>query len=864
MRYGFCCGLKWSIVAASFMHCFLLVAQVSVGGVVVDPDGAAVSNVRIQLSTPRGAAVERANAVADSAGRFRFQHVAAGDYTLDVPATYGFEPYQQMVHITAGMRDLRIQLKTPVVTEDVTVTPQSSQVSADASSNRDQVSADANMLEKVPVFDQDYIAALTPFLDQTGVATSGVTIIVDGVEMKGTGVSASAIAEAHINNDPYSAETNRPGRGRIEIITKPGTPQLHGTMNFTFRDSVFDAKNYFAVTKPFEQKRIYEGSITGPIRIDNKTTFLLSGSRQEDNLQAIVHAYILSGPASGNVPIPISDNVPAPIHNTEFAARISHDISPTHRISLQYNVSDSVSRNLGVGGIVLSQSGVNAQAREDDVVFNDRIVISSSLLNQLQLFFEKDYNPTRSVLDAQKTAVDGAFTSGGAQADLLNTENNLKINDIVSWSHQHHYVKFGVNIPNLSRRAWEDHSNREGTYNFSSLDDYKMNKPYSFTQQAGAGRAVFWMNEIGTFVQDQYQIRPNLQLSFGLRYDWQTYFQSIHDFAPRLSVAYSPGNRKTVIRAGAGLFYDRSGAQPMADLKRYNGVILRAFTVLDPGYPDPYLPGTSLAQLPTNLVRLAGNTHIPYITNYSMGVERQVTNGVTLAATYRGTLGIGLFRSRDVNAPLPPQYAQRPDPALGVVRQIESEGRQIGNALDLTLNGQAGRWFSGIAQYTFSHTNNNTGGIAWFPANQYSQQGEYGRADFDQRHRINLLGTINEDHWLNLGIAAKYYSGTPYTETSGNDTFNTGILNARPAGVSRNSLEGGNNTQLDLRWNHALFPFHKRSDKTPTFSLAIDAFNIANTANFTSYIGNEQSSLFGGPTAALPGRRLQFTGRIKF
>ncbi len=846
------------------MHCFLLVAQVSVSGVVVDPDGAAVPNVRIQLNTPRGATVEGANAVADSAGRFRFQHIATGDYTLEVPATYGFQRYQQMLHITVDMRYLRIQLKTPVVTQDVTVIPESSQVSADASSNRDQVSADANMLEKVPVFDQDYIAALTPFLDQTGIATSGVTIIVDGVEMKGTGVSASAIAEAHINNDPYSVETNRPGRGRIEIITKPGTPQLHGTMNFTFRDSAFDAKNYFAITKPFEQKRIYEGSITGPIRIDNKTTFLLSGSRQEDNLQAIIHAYVLSGIASGNVPIPFSDNTPAPVHNTEFAARISHDISPAHRMSLQYNVSDSVSRNLGVGGIVLSQSGVNAQAREDDVVFSDRVVISSSLLNQLQLFFEKDYNPTRSVLDAQKTVVDGAFTSGGAQVDLLNTENNLKINDIVTWNHQHHYVKFGVNIPNLSRRAWEDHSNREGTYNFSSLDDYKMNKSYSFTQQTGAGRADFWMNEIGAFVQDQYQIRPNLQLSFGLRYDWQTYFQSIHDFAPRLSVAYSPGNRKTVVRAGAGLFYDRSGAQPMADLKRYNGVILRAFTVLDPGYPDPYPPGTSLAQLPTNLARLARSTHIPYITNYSVGVERQITNGVTLAATYRGTLGIGLFRSRDVNAPLPPQYSQRPDPALGVVRQIESEGRQIGNALDLTLNGKAGRWFSGIAQYTFSHTNNDTGGITWFPANQYSQQGEYGRADFDQRHRITLLGTINEDHWLNLGIAAKYYSGMPYTETSGSDTFNTGILNARPAGVSRNSLEGGNNTQLDLRWNHVLFPFRKRLDRTPTFSLAIDAFNIANTANFTSYIGNEQSLLFGGPTAALPGRRLQFTGRIKF
>lgn len=856
MKFFFPRGLRWGLGALLLLNCCCLIAQTNVSGVIVDPDGASVPNIDVSLKTLSGDSVSGGSVVADQKGHFSFPRIAFGDYELEVPSKYGFEKYQAPVHVSAGMHELRIQLTPPVVTQDVTVAPETNQLSLDTSANRDQVSTDAQMLEKVPVFDQNYIAALTPFLDQTGVATSGVTIIVDGVEMKGTGVSASAIAEAHINNDPYSAETNRPGKGRIEIITKPGSAQLHGTLNFTFRDSVFDAKNYFAVSKPFEQKRIYEGSITGPIPIDHNTTFLLSGTRQEDNLQSVIHADTPAGI--------VSANVPTPVHDTEFAARLSHDFSPTHRISLQYNVTDTISRNLGAGGLVLSQSGVNAQAREDDVIFNDRLIISPSLLNQLQLFFEKDYNPTRSVLATGKVVVDGAFTSGGAQADLLNTENNLKINDIVSWNHGNHYIKFGVNIPNLSRRAWEDHSNRIGTYNFSSLEAYGANTPYSFTQQTGVGRTVFWMNEIGSFIQDQIQIRPNLQASIGLRYDWQTYFKSIHDFAPRFSLAYSTPDHKTVLRTGIGLFYDRSGATPMADLKRYNGVILRSFTLLNPGYPDPYPPSTDLSTLPTNLVKQASGTRIPYVTNYSFGAERQLTKGLTIGVTYRGTLGVAIFRSRDVNAPLPPFYQARPDINLGVVRQIESEGRQVGNALDLTVEGKTSRWFSGIAQYTFSHTNNNTGGIAWFPADQYSMEGEYGRADFDQRHRFNLLGTINEDHWLNLGIATKLYSGTPYTETSGNDTFNTGLLNARPAGVSRNSLESGGNVELDLRWSHELWPHSKRSDKMPAFSLAVDAFNITNRTDFTSYVGNVQSSFFGEPTAAMPARRLQFTGRIKF
>src|SRR6267154_1133971 len=341
------CGWKWVVAAICLLSSHCLLAQVSVTGTIVDPDGAAVPDIAVVLKTLHGDAVSGGSANSDAVGRFHLTGIASGDYELAVPAKYGFEQYQAPIHVRSGMRDLSIRLTPLVVTQDVVVAPETSQVTLDPSANRDQVSTSAGMLEKVPIFDQDYVAALTPFLDQTGVATSGVSLIVDGVEMKGTGVSASAIAEAHINNDPYSVETNRPGRGRIEIITKPGSAQLHGTLNFTFRDSVFDAKNYFAITKPFEQKRIYEGSITGPIRVDNQTTFLLSGSRQEDNLQSVVHADTVSGI--------VSANVPTPIHNTEFAARISHDFSPTHRVSLQYNVSDTVSENLGAGGLVLSQ-----------------------------------------------------------------------------------------------------------------------------------------------------------------------------------------------------------------------------------------------------------------------------------------------------------------------------------------------------------------------------------------------------------------------------------------------------------------------------------------------------------------------------
>jgi hypothetical protein len=833
----------------------LCFAQVAINGQISDPSGALVTHVSVSLQS--GEQSYKQHVTSDDRGMFSVPQVPPGRYTLTVAAPIGFDDYSAQIQVGSNAPALiKIVLTLAPVQQQTKVEAEQNDAAPDPGENRDQVVTSAGMLDHLPVLDQNYIAVLTPFLDQAGVATSGVSIIVDGVEMKGTGVSASAIQEARINNDPYSAETNVPGKGRIEIMTKPGTPEFHGHLNFGYRDSITDAANYFALTRPQEQKRNYEGSITGPLLRQSGCTFLMSGTRQEDNLQSVVHALGPNGPVSGNVPTPTRD--------TEVAVRVTHDFSKNNRASLQYNVSDLIARNLGVGGLVEAQTGVNSQSREDDIIFTDRQIVSPTLLNQLQILLEKDHNPARSVLSAPKIIIDGSSTSGGAQADLLTTENNMKVNDTVSLSHGRHYLRFGVNVPNVSRRAWEDHSNEEGTFSFSSLAAYNARQPYSFTQQAGPGRDVFWWIETGAFIQDQIQLTPNLQAAVGLRYDWQTYFPSAHDFAPRASLTYAPKGRSIVLRMGAGMFYDRSGATPIADLTRFNGAILRSYTLLNPGYPQALPSGSSIASLPTNMVQLAARSHMPYSTHYSFGVEREINKSASVAVTYRGVVGADLFRSRDINAPLPPNYLAVPNPQFGFIREIEFEGRQVQNALDATLRGKLSRWFSGMAQYTWSHTNNDTGGITWYPANQYDNTGEYSRADFDQHHRFNLLAVINEGHWASLGLSANLYSGTPYTETSGVDTYNTSLLNARPAGVARNTLQGAGYAELDARWTHDFYFSRSRNDSDPHLSLSMDGFNLPNHANFSSYVGNVQSAFFGTPTAAQSARRFQLTAGFTF
>lgn len=119
----------------------------------------------------------------------------------------------------------------------------------------------------------------------------------------------------------------------------------------------------------------------------------------------------------------------------------------------------------------------------------------------------------------------GSFIGGGAQADLARTENTIHVNEIVTWSHGKHYIRAGVQLPQFSRRAVDDHTNRLGTFKFGSLSNYTNNSPYVFTAQQGSGRALYWINELGSFIQDQIKVNSKIQLSLGvvLLIIWHTF-----------------------------------------------------------------------------------------------------------------------------------------------------------------------------------------------------------------------------------------------------------------------------------------------------------------------------------------------------
>ncbi len=831
-------------------------ANFSVRGILLDRTGAGIPGAAVQLETPAGA--QAGQSTTNAQGEFALQGIYAGDYSLVVPAYSGFSSKTMPVHVSGNVTGIRVSLTAEQVQQEMTVGAEQT-LSTDATENRDTITTTGEELRKLPVFDQDYIAALTPFLDASSGSSGGATIIVDGVEMKSAGVSASAIQEVRVNNDPYSAEFTRPGRGRIEIITKPGSPRFHGEANFIIRNAVFNAKNYFSQVRPPESRYIYEGHLSGPIGRGGHTSFIGSASHREQNTAAVVNAIGPSGP--------INENVLTPNRNSQYSIRVTHDFSDRHRLSLGYNFQNSSSTNAGVGGIVLPEAGYNLSSREDDAIFNDRLILSPNLINQLVVMFEKDEDVTASVTNAQSIQVSGSFVGGGAQADVERTENTIHVNEILTWSHKKHYIRVGVQLPQFSRRAVDDHTNRLGTYKFASLTNYAGSTPYVYTAQQGVGRGLYWINEFGSFIQDQIKVSPRVQLTLGLRYDWQTFLGDDNNLAPRVSLAYAPGKGKTIIRVGTGLFYDRTGGDFPAIVKLHDGVVLHSIQVQNPKFP---VTGIDPNTLPTNLARFSTNVRSPYALQYSFGVERQLHNSLTLTAAYRGQAQVKSFRSRDANAPiLPPNPSltanyPRPNSSYGQIQQIESGGRTLTNALDLSFRGRAGRWFSGQAQYTFSRFEGNTAGINMFPQDQYHPNDEWGRSDQDRRQKFNLIGNINPDHWLSLGVTATQFSNSPYNETTGDDYFHTGLGNARPTGVGRNTLKGGSVASLDLLYNHDFKLGKAKGEEAKVLSAGASAFNVLNHTNYTSYIGTLSSSRFGQPTAALAGRQLQFSVGYRF
>jgi hypothetical protein len=301
--------------------------------------------------------------------------------------------------------------------------------------------------------------------------------------------------------------------------------------------------------------------------------------------------------------------------------------------------------------------------------------------------------------------------------------------------------------------------------------------------------------DVGAFIQDDWRLKPNLSLSGGLRYEMQNGIPDRANLAPRIGLAWAPGNRqgqtsKTVLRAGSGIFYDRFTSNLILNAMQLNGINQTQFIVRNPSFFPNVPDATTLALMSSQpgasgaraVYQIDPRLRVPYLIQTAAGLERQLPHNLTLALTYTNTRGLHQLLTRDINAPFPTAFdslgrAIGPRPygsAAGDIYQYEGSGVFRQNQVTVAVAARINRYFSAFGYYVYGRAMSNTDGPGTFSSNPYNLRSEYGRALYDNRHRAFISGTASLPFRIRLAPFLFLQSGRPYNVTSGVDTNNDG------------------------------------------------------------------------------------------
>ncbi len=798
----------------------------------------------------------------DDEGRVAFEGLTPGEYTLRVEAT-GFRTLEQRVTIGKDpLKPLRLQLKIDLVdqvtveeTQDVVLPP----VAMDQ--NADTVAIDDNLVRglPMPVSGQGLMTFLSDFLSPSAGSPS---IYVDGQEVSSLSLPRASIDGIVVNKNPYSPEYQQPGKARIEVVGEDGSSSHHhGNATIAFADSALNARPALSPAMPDTQERVYELGFASPLP-SRRGAYRFDVLHAQERSIGIVNAQTLSGPFAASVPERQSE-----IYAT---ARLDVESSDTQTLRVRYDFNQEVERNKDISGLRLPELGLNSDSTEHELRFQSNTIFSTSLVNDLRISVEHGREEVGQQPTGPLLVVRGAFSGGVNQTSRSTRSRQLKVQSVGTYLRGAHTLRFGGRFsPQLVTTS--DAINFGGTFEFSSLDLFAARRPFVFRVNQGATDLRYWLHETELYLQDEIKVRPGVTLMLGARYDWASSLDDRNNVAPRVAFAFAPANQKTVVRGGVGMFYDSLPEDALRSVLLFDGTRARELVITNPSYPDPFFTGETRTALPS-LFRFAPDLDTPYLAQATISLEREVARETWLTLEYAYLRGENLFRVRNANAPLP-QTGVRPDSSVLNVTQIESNGRLEGSEVYVTYRKQAGA-FEGTAIYTYSRSFNNTFGAKsggdlsfGFPADNYDLGPEWGRADYDVRHRLNLAGILELPRMSQIGIVMRTNSGPPFDITTGFDNNGDTEASDRPAGIRRNTGQGPGFAQLDLRFTK-LFqtarPLSYAMADPGELQLNIDVINVLNRTNYRDVVGISSSPLFGRPTSASQPRSIQISIGYQF
>ncbi len=812
-------------------------ATATLHGHVTDPSGALIPGADVTVTTATGA--EAKTVKADASGAYSLQGLAPGSYIIRVEFA-GFAPFQsQPIELAAGqVKRVDVAMAIEAEQQNVVVTDETPSVNIEAGGNSNTIVIKGKDLDALSD-DPDELSNELSALAGPSAGPNGGQIYIDGFT-GGQLPPKSAIREIRINQNPFSAEFDRLGYGRIEILTKPGTDKLHGQFFIQGNDSSFNTGNPFMTNVPPYYRVQYNGTVSGSL---SKTASFFFSMEQRDIQNQQVYNYYpaVLNPTTGlyeSGTVLTAGALANPHNHINVSPRIDLQLGQKNTITLRYQFYyDSESGD--ITSTELPTQSMQSTSTEHTFQLSDSYIINDRAVNETRIEYRRAIESASPVSTDPTIIVSGNFTGGGATGQSSNMHtDHLELQNFTTLSRGSHAIKFGTWLRD-NREALASFSNRNGTLVFSQngyIDTLNKLAAGQNLNTIGsdlvnlsisAGRTAYTANVFdgALFVQDDWRVNPRLTLSGGVRWEAQNHIADHNDWALRVATAYALDAKKgqptkTVLRAGYGAFYDRLGINHLMaatqqgvdsgqvqittpDASCLNGTSL---TNIDFSGCLPSAPYTATPE--STVVQIAPGYHSPYTHQIGASIERQLTKTTTATVTYLRSFGVHQLVTRDSNAYLPGTYVfgsstltgVRPDPSLGIVQEYFPEAVYKQNQMIANFRTQLSRNFSVFGFYNLSFANTNgAGGMA---SNSYNLDQDYGPASFVSRHMAFIMGNYMGPWGLRFNPFMIVQSGRPFNIVSSRDLTGDNFLNNRPAyadsGLCSSTTNNGRYVQTEF------------------------------------------------------------------
>ncbi|HWB33214.1 MAG TPA: carboxypeptidase regulatory-like domain-containing protein [Acidobacteriaceae bacterium] len=830
-----------ALLAFSVPHRALAQASTgSVHGTVVDPDNALIPGATITITSASGKAQ---TATSKDDGTYSFKGLAAGTYTITATAP-GFAAYSsQPVTVAAGgnlASDLHMDLATAAQT--VNVTTDTAQLSVDPESNASSTVIQGDALNALSD-DPDELESELQALAGPSAGPSGGQIYIDGFT-GGQLPPKSSILAIRINSNPFSAQYDQLGYGRIEILTKPGTDKFHGNASVQGMDKVFNTASPFLgpAGQPDYHTIFSFANITGPIRPG--MSFTLGGSYRDMANNNVINPPAIYSTSSDSTDIcqpgqatltTCSSNpypsafraAPAPQKRWDINPRFDTMIGGKNTLTVRFESEHGSNANNG-GNLSLPTQGYTSTSGDETLQLSDTQVLSDKVINETRFEWEHETNHQTPLNTATGVSVSGNFNALGTGGGSINSFNqtHYEVQNYTSIQLAKNFVRLGGRL-RTDGEARSSNGGVNGTLAYSYLLDpctdpsitnkpsgcaslnettpcqtivatissYQCGTPYTFSQTTVNNLTTNARQTDGEFyAEDDWKVTPNFTWSYGLRLETQNFINSTHDFGPRTSLAWGiprkNGRTTTVLRAGAGIFFNRFTLSQIQSIiqgdpaNQSTKVYFYPGTACTPTNTSACTPvgGTSSGRVQIPVT--ASDTRSAYIFESAATIEQQIGNYASVSVTYLNARGVHQFLTRIFPyASAPCAYtgsASITNPNNSYIQCNQSEGVFRQNQINTNINVRTPKGTNIFGYYSANWADSNLTSIT----NPYNSSTDYGRASFAVRNRITIGGTIPLPFQITASPMLFAQSGSPYNITTGVDNNADGVINDRPAFAS--------------------------------------------------------------------------------